>query len=332
MEKNESILYIGKSENPWENLALEEYWMRNPMAEKAIFYLWQNQHTIVIGRNQNPWKECTLEIFESEGGRLARRLSGGGTVYHDLGNLNFSFIVDRDIYDPSKQFSVIGKTLNKFGLTVEKSGRNDMLLEGRKFSGNAFYFLGHKALHHGTILINTDMEKVSKYLNPSKEKLKSKGVSSVRSRVINLQEIDSTITVARLIPALIETFREVYQFPIREFDVEKEKDEAAYSNFYKKHASESWRYGKTPCFDYSLLNRFSWGEVEFLFHIQNACVVQTVIFSDSLFPDFIEQIEEILRDIPFRKKSIIDSLLNIKEVETETMITDLTEWIESMEF
>ncbi|HOX65914.1 MAG TPA: lipoate--protein ligase, partial [Thermotogota bacterium] len=100
-------IVLGRGHNPWENLALEEYWMRYPPKENVIFYLWQNQHTIVIGRNQNPWKEVSMEVFEEEGGKLARRLSGGGAVYHDLGNLNFSFIADRTHYDLETQFSVI---------------------------------------------------------------------------------------------------------------------------------------------------------------------------------------------------------------------------------
>lgn len=187
--------------------AVEEYLFFHCQKEECILYLWQNQHTVVIGRNQNAWAECLTEKLENEGGYLARRLSGGGAVYHDLGNLNFTFLVNKENYNVDRQLEVIQKAVAKFGVCTEKSGRNDILINGRKFSGNAFYKEGSRCYHHGTIMLDVKLDEMSKYLTVSKEKLQSKGVNSVKSRVVNIKELVPDITVDRMKEALREGIR-----------------------------------------------------------------------------------------------------------------------------
>jgi len=194
--------------DPWKNLAREEFLMGDCADDEAIFYLWQNAHTVVIGRNQNAWSECRLDLLESEGGRLARRSSGGGAVYHDLGNLNYSFIVPRPLYSMERQLGVVLAALRSLGIDAEFSGRNDLLLEGRKFSGNAYQLTRHRGLHHGTLLLSVDMSKLSRYLNVDPEKLQSKGVTSVTSRVVNLAEASPALTRDALMDALERAFLE----------------------------------------------------------------------------------------------------------------------------
>jgi len=321
-------IVLGRGHNPWENLALEEYWMRYPPKENVIFYLWQNQHTIVIGRNQNPWKEVSMEVFEEEGGKLARRLSGGGAVYHDLGNLNFSFIADRSHYDLETQFSVILHTLRGYGLDVQKSGRNDMLLDARKFSGNAYYYLGGKALHHGTILVHADLERAGRYLSPSKEKLNAKGVASVRSRIINLQEKEPDLSIDDLISRLQETFLNLYS-PATVSDATVDVDEGVLREMVGKHASDSWRYGNTPDFEYTRSKRFDWGEVELCFHVSEGRLLRTAVFSDSLYPDFIDRVGAALTDIPFRVPQIVEAIGQVNEPDTALMKTELLMWVKT---
>ena len=199
-----------RSFDPYENLALEEALLSRVGEGELILYLWQNEGTVVIGRNQNPWKECRTALLAEEGGHLARRLSGGGAVFHDLGNLNFTFLMNEADYDLPRQLTVLERACRSLGIPAQRSGRNDLLAEGRKFSGNAFYKHKGKAYHHGTLMVDVDLERVQRYLSPSKAKLAAKGVDSVRSRVVNLREFVPDLTIPQLADALIAALAEVY--------------------------------------------------------------------------------------------------------------------------
>ena len=181
-------IYLDEAGNtlPYGNLAREACLLEAVGVGECILYLWQNQRTVVIGRNQNAWKECRIEQLEADGGHLVRRLSGGGAVYHDLGNLNFTFLVREEDYDVSRQLEVLVGAVNRLGIHAEKTGRNDVTVDGRKISGNAFYRADGHCYHHGTILIDVDKASLSAYLNVSAAKLRSKGVDSVKARVANL--------------------------------------------------------------------------------------------------------------------------------------------------
>ena len=237
-------LYEGLSVDPHYNLAVEQHLLETVREGQCILYLWQNRNTVVIGRNQNPWKECRTTLLNEEGGHLARRLSGGGAVFHDLGNLNFTFLVPQEDYDLDRQLTVIQKAVRSLGIPAEKSGRNDILSEGRKFSGNAFYKHNGKAYHHGTLLLDVDMDRLSRYLNPSKAKLRSKGVDSVRSRVVNLKEIRPDLTLEMLKEALYRSFGEVYglqpeRLTEQALDMEKIREITL--------RNRSWEIGRASC-------------------------------------------------------------------------------------
>ena len=195
----EKITYIETANTyPYQNLAVEEYLLLHCDKEECILYLWQNRNTVVIGRNQNAWKECLVSKLEEENGYPVRRLSGGGAVYHDLGNLNFTFLVRKENYNVDKQLNVILEAVKKLGIHAEKSGRNDILIDGHKFSGNAFYEQGDCCYHHGTLMVHVNLGELSRYLTVSKDKLQSKGVDSVRARVANLTEYAPDATVELL--------------------------------------------------------------------------------------------------------------------------------------
>lgn len=199
-----STIIRGDSFNPWHNLAVEELLFETLDRDEIVFYLWQNQNTVVIGRHQNAWQECRVKLLEDEGGRLARRSTGGGAVFHDLGNLNFTFVVSREHYDVHRQLEVIRRAVATFGIDTAFTGRNDLVVtsNGAKFSGNAFKFSGNVGLHHGTVLVDADMTKLGRYLVPGSEKLKAKGIESVRSRVCNLAELNPSVTITALIDAM----------------------------------------------------------------------------------------------------------------------------------
>ena len=213
--------YLGTGTEPYENLAVERFLMEAVEEGELILYLWQNRRTVVIGRNQNPWRECRLTELQRDGGSLARRLSGGGAVYHDLGNLNFTFCVQGMDYDLRRQQSVILEACHLLGIGAELSGRNDLLAEGRKFSGNSFYNHNGYAFHNGTLLVDADLECIGKYLSPSRMKLEGKGVDSVRSRVVNLAELHPGLTVEHMCRAMTKALESIYQLPSETFSAER---------------------------------------------------------------------------------------------------------------
>ena len=194
------------SENtsPYYNLALERSLFDFVDEDTVILYLWQNSHTIVIGKNQNAYAECKVDEFIKDGGTLARRPSGGGAVYHDLGNLNFSIICNESIAKEHTYQRIVKEALRFFGIVSEFNGRNDLTVDDKKFSGNAFYIKDDVLCQHGTILINSDFKELSKYLTPDISKLERNHVKSVESRVVNLSEIADKITVESMKEAMIK--------------------------------------------------------------------------------------------------------------------------------
>ena len=250
----------GSGTDPYRNLALERYLTETVPEDACILYLWQNQNTVVIGRNQNAWKECRTGLLEQEGGVLARRLSGGGAVFHDLGNLNFTFSVTEEDYDLPRQQPVILPACRLLGLRAELSGRNDLLVEGRKFSGNSFYSHNGRAFHNGTLLVNADMTKMGRYLSPSTAKIASKGVDSVRSRVVNLRELCPDLTIEKMAEAMNRAFEQVYGLtavPLQEQDFDHDALDALYTQF----SSRDWVYGRSAPLDFACGDKFPWGEV-----------------------------------------------------------------------
>lgn len=276
---------VSNQTNPHWNIAVENYLVEH--ADGIVLYLWRNRRTVVIGQNQNPFGECNVEALEADGGYLMRRKTGGGAVYHDDGNLNFSFVVPKALYDQQRQFRVIQRAVESFGLHTELSGRNDILCEGRKFSGNAFSKGRFNDLHHGTILIKGNMEDLARYLKPKPAKLQKHGVSSVQSRVVNLSELNAGITTESLGPRMKDAFVEEYkgadsQFSILNFDdlIGRSEVRALYEEF----ASDEWRFGRWRTFTAQRSAQFDWGGVELQLTVdqEHGVVTDVQISSDAL--------------------------------------------------
>ena len=259
-----SICFIASNQTePYWNLAVEQYLVEH--ATEPTLYLWRNHRTVVIGQNQNPYSEVNVEALEADGGYLMRRKTGGGAVYHDDGNLNFSFVVPKDLYDQQRQFSVIQHAVESFGLHTELSGRNDILTEGRKFSGNAFSKGRINDLHHGTLLISGDMSELARYLMPKPAKLQKHGVASVRSRVVNLAELNPGITPESIAPRLKDAFLSEYS------EYSEYSENSDFSEIIKRpevralhdhFASPEWKYGRWRTFSAQRSAQFDWGGVE----------------------------------------------------------------------
>lgn len=254
---------VSDQTEPYWNIAVENYLVES--AECVTLYLWRNRRTVVIGQNQNPYSEVNVEVLEADGGFLMRRKTGGGAVYHDDGNLNFSFVVPKALYDQQRQFSVIQRAVESFGLHTELSGRNDILAEGRKFSGNAFSKGRVNDLHHGTLLISGDMSDLAHYLKPKPAKLQKHGVQSVRSRVVNLAELNPEITPESIAPRLKEAFLSEYS------EYSEYSEHSDFSEIIKRpevralhdhFASPEWKYGRWRTFTAQHSAQFDWGGVE----------------------------------------------------------------------
>ncbi len=281
---NKLTLYISHSLDPYLNMAAEKYLTLGAGPDECILYLWRNRRTVVIGRNQNCWGECLVSVLEADGGHLARRLSGGGAVYHDEGNLNFTFAAAADNYDVARQCSVIAEAVRSFGLQARVSGRNDILVDGAKFSGNAFWKFGANHYHHGTILIKTDTEAMSRYLSVDPEKLKAKGVASVRSRVVNLGELSKDINVDSMTSALAAAFGRVYGGEVTEGKLPSAE---ALEPLRAEFASDEWKYNRTPDFSHRLRGRFPWGGVELELEVREGRVARGRVYSDALETEYI---------------------------------------------
>lgn len=289
------ISYIqSESFNPYENLALEEQLLEDCHPDECILYLWQNKKTVVIGKNQNPWKECRVERLEADGGFIARRLSGGGAVYHDTGNLNFTFIVRKDNYNLDRQLQVILNATNSLGITATRSGRNDILADGKKFSGNAFYKKGDCYYHHGTLMVDVDTVELSKYLTVSDTKLKSKGVDSVKSRVTNLRALNPDISIESLKQALIHAFRSVYDVELKQRFPES-LDHNSIDRKINILSSWEWLFGRNIQFQHQVSGRTEAGEVTLQLQVQSGIVTDLLVYSDAMDHTMADVITERIK-------------------------------------
>ena len=279
--------------------------------DECILYLWQNRRTVVIGRNQNALKECKARLLEAEGCFLARRLSGGGSVYHDLGNLNFTFLAKERDYSIDRQLSVIMRALETYGLNCEKTGRNDICIDEKKFSGNAFYKHRSRCYHHGTILVDVDLNEVSRYLNVSAEKLKAHSVSSVKSRIVNLKSLNSSICISDLQSELIHAFCEIYAQ--NRVIMPEELETRQISELTEKYASREWRFGKSMEADYTMEHRFSWGEISILLKLKGNTVADVRVYSDALEEELAETVTSCLSGETFERDALMHAVAQAQE-------------------
>lgn len=267
--------------DPYRNLAREEVLLQEVKEGEILLYLWQNQNTVVIGKNQNCYKECRVALLEEEGGHLARRLSGGGAVFHDLGNLNYTFIAPKEEFDVSRQTKVILEAVRSFGIEAKATGRNDIAVESRKFSGNAYYRTKDTCYQHGTLLVEVDPEKIGRYLSVSRKKLESKGVDSVRSRVVGLKEFAPDLTIEAMKEALRGAMAKEYG-PIAFENRHQETIEEKASLLREKYASPDWLYGENLTFTYRVEHRFDWGGVEVGLAVKEGQIQKAAVYTDDL--------------------------------------------------
>ena len=317
--------------NPWFNLATEDWIFNTLNPDSHTLFLWRNSETVVIGRSQNPWVECKIDKMEADDVFLARRQSGGGAVFHDLGNTNFTFLSPKDDYDQAANFTIIINALKKLGIEADLSGRNDMQVGDKKISGSAFKHAADRSFHHGTLLVNANMQKLGDYLNPHPLKLKAKGIKSVRARVANLVDFNADINHETLSDAIIEAFCEYYAdtAPIEELDEATLAKEPSLNKYYQQMADWDWRFGKTPEFTHHIETRFDWGIIDLHLDVKQAVIREVVIFSDALNVELIDLLKESLADVKYDKHDIKAKFDELSRAHPDlaAQIDDVSEWL-----
>lgn len=308
-------ILISTSTNPWFNLAVEDTIFRNMPADQRVLFLWRNADTVVIGRAQNPWRECRTELMERDGIKLARRQTGGGAVFHDLGNTNFTFMAGKPEYDKSVSTQIVLDALQQLGITAQTNGRNDLVVEDaqglRKFSGSAYRETLDRGFHHGTLLLSADMSRLANYLNPDVKKLQAKGITSVKSRVINLNSIKPDIDHQQICKAIINTFNRHYgtMAEVEQIsETEWPQDLPGFDEKYQRQQSWEWNFGQTPPFTHSLDERFSWGGVELLLDVEKGVIKHASIYTDALDPQPLEQLADSLTGVAYQPEPLLQHI------------------------
>ncbi len=314
------------STDPYINLGVEEYLMETCPVDTLRFYLWQNAHTVVIGKNQHAYSEVHLQHLTQDSGTLARRSSGGGAVYHDLGNLNFTFIAPLTIYDLKAQMEVLTQTLRSFGLAAVLSGRNDIEIDGAKVSGNAFLKRNNIGLHHGTLLVAVEKDKLAKYLNVSVAKLERKNVKSVKARIANLVDLNPEITIDLIKKRLIETVTQLYQSPLVEIPFPLQKA----ATYIQKFASQEWlainEFNGTLRIDH----RFAFGSIRWVMDVRLNRIITSHLYSDALDVAWIETLQDSVIGIPDTTESLTSRLMELKfEPHLQAQLTEIIQWLQT---
>ena len=321
--------------NPWFNLATED-WLFHTLGDAAkpsthTLFLWRNSETVVIGRAQNPWVECKVDKMQADDVFLARRQSGGGAVFHDLGNTNFTFLSPKADYDQTANFTIIINALKSLGIDATLSGRNDIQVGSRKISGSAFKHTAERSFHHGTVLVNANMQKLGDYLNPHPLKLKAKGIKSVRARVANLSEFNDSITHDILSKAIIDAFFAYYgeTVPVEQLDEATLAQQPTLNAYYQQMADWDWRFGKTPEFTHHIETRFDWGMMDVHLDVTQAQISEVIIFSDALNVELIDLLKAALTGAKYSKEGIAERLDILANTHPEfaVQVGDVKEWM-----
>lgn len=314
--------YFSPSHDGWHNLALDEYFLKTA-GKGILLYLYVNAGAVILGRNQNAWRECALEKMEEEGIQLVRRISGGGAVFHDLGNLNFSFIAPQAYFNKERQTRVVLEAVRSFGIPAKWAGRNDLVVAERKFSGQAYCSQQDRRLHHGTLLVASDLSQLARYLRPDPKKIQAKGVDSVRSRVANLTAYHPTLTVDKMARALQTAFSKEYGESRERFLLREEEKEVA--ALEEKHASWEWRFGNTPHFHWELEHRFGWGGVQLQLVLEKGCIKGATLYTDALDESLPFRVAQTLEGCSLKKSEISNRL---KMLKGAPYFVELARWLE----
>ncbi|MVP00428.1 lipoate--protein ligase [Paenibacillus lutrae] len=300
---------------PQINLAIEEYALKYLPEDETYLLFYINEPSIIIGKNQNTVEEINAEYVEDHGIHVVRRLSGGGAVYHDLGNLNFSFITKDDgesFHNFSKFTEPVVQALKKLGVDAQLSGRNDIQVGERKISGNAMFATRGRLFSHGTLLFDSEIEHVVSALKVKPDKIQSKGIKSIRSRVANITEfLDQPITIEEFRVELLQNIfgmalDEIPQYQLTEKDWDNIRELSA-----ERYANWDWNYGKSPKSEISNSKRFPVGNIDIRMSIEEGCIRLFKIYGDFFGVKDVAEIEELLLGVKYETESVSKALQEV---------------------
>ena len=317
---NTIYLETGSREAGW-NLAFEEYVLTHKR-EGDYLLLWQNDNTIVIGQNQNAEAEINRSFVEAHDITVVRRMTGGGAVYHDLGNLNYSFITD--VHDAARLSMTaftqpVVEALRALGLNAEASGRNDILVDGKKVSGTAQRMAGGRILHHGTLLFDSDPGMVAGALNVDPAKFQSKSAKSVRSRIGNIRD---HLAVDMDLPAFWEHLKKTLSAGgFVQAELSLEELEAVKSLKESKYDTWEWNFGRSPKFDLTNKRRFGGGTLEVGLRVEGGCIKEAAFYGDFLSVVSLAPLVRTLEGCPFRAEAVGEVLDRVSLAEMFGTIT-----------
>lgn len=316
-EEMEFMIFVDNKRihDPRINLAIEEYLLKTMDVEKdpvLLFYI--NQPSIIIGKNQNTIEEINTDYVEDNGIIVVRRLSGGGAVYHDLGNLNYSFITkdDGDSFMNYKKFTQpVVDALAKMGVHAELSGRNDILAEGRKVSGNAQFSTKGRMFSHGTLMFDTEIDAVVSALKVKKDKIESKGIKSIRSRVANISEfLKDKMTVEEF---RLEILKSIFggEENIRYYELTEEDWANIHKLSAERYQTWEWNYGKSPRFNIQKTHRFPTGGIDIRLEVNHGIIKEAHIFGDFFGVGDMADVEQRLVGTNYDRTAIAEALTDI---------------------
>lgn len=302
--------------DPTVNLALEQYIVENFGESDTFLLFYVNQPSIIIGRNQNTIEEINTQYVEENNIKVVRRLSGGGAVYHDEGNLNFSFITKDDgnsFQNFAKFTKPVVEALNKLGVPAELHGRNDLVVEGRKISGNAMYATKGKMFSHGTLMLDSEIENVVAALKVRKEKIASKGIKSIRSRVANISEfLDEKITMDEFKETIlrhifdVDDTAEIPRYELTDEDWENVKQISR-----ERYRNWDWNYGKSPSFNIQVSHKFPAGLVDVRLDVKKGIIENCKIYGDFFGVGEINDLENKLIGVRHQRQALEEALADM---------------------
>ena len=312
-----------KETDPQINLAFEEYVFNQMDQDQSYFLLWQNDNAVIVGKHQNTIEEINQEYIRENDIKVVRRLSGGGAVYHDLGNLNFTFIVNdrgREQFDFQTFTRPLVEALKTLGVNAEFNSRNDIAIDGKKFSGNSQYAKRGRILHHGTILFNSNLATIQSALKVKKDKIESKGIKSVKSRVANITDyLDETYTMEDFKAALLKAM--FANDNLEKITLSNEEIQAIERLKTEKYATWDWNYGKSPQYNLRKERKCDFGLITVLLQVEKGEIKDLHFYGDYFGNGDIQELEALFVGVKPSEAALSKVLIN----------TDLADYINGLD-